>query len=108
LKILICEFHLQYYCTILLEDFEKIDLAIFSIDDPPATWVVHDYRVLKGGQAFEAQLAAAAADSHATRAAHLNSDISMGNVLLLLAAASQRVGRGEALSAHGFVAMASD
>src|ERR1039457_2865708 len=42
-KILICAFHLTHYCTILLSDLEKLDLAIFSADDPPSLWVVHDY-----------------------------------------------------------------
>ena len=107
-SILICAFHLQHYCTILLEDFAKIDLAIFSAADSPSLWVVHDYRVVKGGSEFEAQLAAAARQSRDGRAAHRNPDVSMDNVILLLVTAWQRVKRGEELSAHGFLAMAAD
>src|SRR5579864_5748581 len=32
--VLICALHLSHYCTVLLSDFQKIDLAIFSADDP--------------------------------------------------------------------------
>lgn len=108
LKVLICATHLTNYCTILLASFEKIDLAIFAVDDPPSRWVVHDYKILKGDQDFEIQLAKAAAESRTSRAAHLNPDVSIDNVLLLLATAFQRVQRGEALSAHALLAMASE
>jgi hypothetical protein len=91
-----------------LDSFEKVDLAIFSIDDPPSCWVTHDYTAIKGGQDFEVQLAAAAAESRAGKAAHLNPDVSLDNVLLLLSTSAQRVRRGEELSAHGFLAMAAD
>ena len=107
-SILICAFHLQHYCTILLEDFAKIDLAIFSAADSPSLWVVHDYRVVKGGGEFEAQLAAAARQSREGRAAHRNPDVHLDNVILLLVTAWQRVKRGEDLSAHAFLAMAAD
>ena len=63
LKVLICAFHLTDYCTVLLDSFEKIDLAIFSADDLPSLWLIHDYKVLKGDQEFEIQLAKAAAES---------------------------------------------
>src|SRR5262245_52335739 len=33
-RILLCTFHLSNYCTVLLDDFSKFDIAIFSIDDP--------------------------------------------------------------------------
>jgi hypothetical protein len=108
LNVLICAFHLTNYSTVLLDSFEKFDFAIFSIDDPTSRWVVHDYLVIKGDADFEMQLATAAEESRAKRAAHLNSDVSIDNVLLLLTTAAQRIRRGEELSAHGFLAMAAD
>jgi len=108
LSILICAFHLTHYCTVLLDGFQKVDFAIFSIDDPPSCWVVHDYTVLKGDREFEMQLARAAAESRARKAAHLNPDVSLDNVLLLLVTGSQRVRRGEELSAHALLAMAAE
>jgi predicted nucleotidyltransferase len=106
--ILICAFHLSNYCTVLLDDFQKIDIAIFPADSPSSRWVVQDYEVIKGGEDFEAQLAEAATTTRQKTAAHLNPDVSIDNVLLLLVTASHRVGRGELLSAHSFIAMASD
>src|SRR5437867_10401638 len=50
----------------------------------------------------------AAADTRNRKAVHLNPHVSIGNVLLLLATALHRVGRGEKLSAHAFVSMAAD
>jgi len=105
---LVCAFHLTHFCTVLLADFQKIDLAIFSESDPASLWVVHDYKVIKGGEDFAAQLAEAAKMTREQRAAHLGADVSTDNVLLLLITAWQRVGRGELLSAHGFLAMACD
>ena len=35
-RILICAFHLSNYCSVLLSDFHKIDIAIFSTDEPPS------------------------------------------------------------------------
>jgi len=107
-SILICALHLEHYCSILLEDFKKIDLAIFDAADSPSLWVVHDYQVIKGGSEFEAQLAAAALRSREGRSAHRNPDVSLDNVILLLVTAWQRVKRGEQLSAHSFLAMAAD
>lgn len=104
--ILISAFHLTNYCTVLLETFEKIDFAIFSTNDPPSRWVIHDFKLIKGDREFEIQLAMAAAESRERKAAHLNPDVSIDNILLLLATAVQRVYRGEELSAHAFVAMA--
>jgi predicted nucleotidyltransferase len=106
--ILICEFHLASYCTVLLKSFEKIDLNILPVDQPPSTWIVHDYRVIKGNERFAAQLAAVAAETRTRRAAHLNPDVCLDNVLLLVVTAWHRVKRGELLSAHGFLAMACD
>jgi hypothetical protein len=108
LCILICAFHLTNYCTVLLDSFEKIDLAIFSIDDPPSLWVIHDYKILKGDQDFEMQLAVAAAECRVKKTAHLNPDMSIDNVLLLLSTAMERVYRGEELSAHASVTMAGE
>ena len=109
LPILICAVHLTHYCTVLFGgDLEKIDLAVYSADDPPSAWVVGDYRLLKGDAAFEAELAKAAAETHGRRAAHLNRDVSLDNILLLLATGLKRVRRGEELSAHALVAMAAD
>jgi len=108
LQVLVCAFHLSNYCTLLLDDFQKVDAAIFSIDDPPSRWVVHDYEVIKNGDDFEKQLTEAAKLTHEKAAAHLNPDVSIENVLLLLVTAHHRVGRGEFLSAHGFLAMACD
>jgi predicted nucleotidyltransferase len=107
-NILICASHLSHYCTILMDDFKKLDLAIFGPDDPPSKWVVHDYVLVKGDTEFENQLARAAVDTRSTRAAHLNPDVCMDNVLLLLFTAFQRVNRAEQLSAHAFLAMAAD
>src|SRR5262245_8810842 len=106
--ILISAFHLTHYCTILLRGHEKIDLAIFSIDDSSTNWIVHDYNVIKGDEHFEAELALAAIATRENRAAHRNPDVSMDNVLLLLMTAVHRVGRSEQLSAHAFIAMACE
>jgi len=107
-RILICAFHLSNYCTVLLNDFRKIDIAIFSIDDPSSRWVIHDYDVIKGDEEFQGKLADAANQTRQKSAAHLNPDLSMDNMLLLLVTACHRVGRGERLSAHAFVSMACD
>jgi hypothetical protein len=107
-KILICAFHLTHYCTVLLDDLEKLDLAIFSAEDPPSIWVVHDYMVVKGDEEFGAQLAEVAAACRTNKAAHQNRDVCMDNILLLLITALKRVDRGELLSAHAFLAMAAD
>jgi predicted nucleotidyltransferase len=106
--VLLCAFHLSHYCTVLLNDLQKIDLAIFSADDPSSRWVVHDYEVIKGGEDFESLIAEAAKATRQKTAAHLNPDVSIDNTLLLLVTASHRVGRGELLSAHSFLAMACD
>jgi hypothetical protein len=103
----ICEFHLEHYCTVLLESFEKVDLAIFPADADPALWVVQDYRRIKGDDIFELRLATAAATTERHHAAHRNRDASIDNILLLLATARLRVERGEDLSAHGLVGMAA-
>ena len=50
----------------------------------------------------------AAAECRTKKAAHLDPEVSMDNILLLLATAAHRVRRGEELSAHAFLAMASD
>lgn len=105
---LICAFHLTHYCTILSADFEKFDLAIFSDDDDPTKWIIHDYRVVKGNSEFEAQLARAVDDCRLSRAVHLNHDVCIDNILLLLITALTRVNRGELLSAHAFVAISAD
>jgi hypothetical protein len=107
-NVLICAFHLTHYCTVLLDDLEKFDLAIFSADDPSWSWVVHDYTVIKGDADFEVQLAKAAADCRTNKAAHLAGDVCMDNVLLLLISALKRADRGELLSAHAFLAMTVD
>ena len=60
--VLSCAFHLSNYCTVLFDDFHRMDLAIFRAADPPSLWVIHDYQIIKGDEAFEAQLAAAARD----------------------------------------------
>jgi len=62
--------------------------------------MVHDYRVVKGNSEFEAQ--------RARVAAHLNYDVCMDNILLLMITALTRINRGELLSAHAFVAMSAD
>jgi hypothetical protein len=59
-RILICAFHLSNYCTVLLDNFQKIDIAIFPADCPSSRWVVQDYEVIKGSEDFETQLAEAA------------------------------------------------
>jgi len=107
-RIVINAFHLSNYCTVLLNDFRKIDIAIFSTDDPPSRWVIHEYEVIKGDEKFQERLADAAAQTRQKSAAYLNPDLSVDNVLLLLVTACHRVGRGELLSAHGFVSMACD
>jgi len=108
MEALICAFHLSHYCTVLLADFQKIDLAIFSVNEPSSLWVAHDYELIKGGAEFEAQLAQAAETTREKRAVHLSPDVSTDNVLLLLTTARRRVERGELLSAHSFLAMACD
>lgn len=100
--------HLSRYCTVLFSDFRKLDIAIFQDDEPETTWVVQDYEVVKGGAEFEAELAAAATHTREQTAAHLNPDVSIDNILLLLVTAFHRVRRGELLSAHNLVSMASD
>jgi hypothetical protein len=108
LEVLLCAFHLSRYCSVLLRDSQKIDLAIFAVEDPPSQWVIHDYQIIKGGPDFEAQLAQSAKATREDRAVHLNPDISLDNVLLLLVTAHHRTNRGELLSAHQFLAMACD
>ena len=108
LGVLICSFHLSHYCTVLLEDFQKIDFAIFATDEPSSKWVIHDYEIVKNSDGFTAQLAEAAKRTREKAAAHLNPDVCLDNVLLLLVTASQRVARGELLSAHSFLALACD
>ena len=105
---LMCAFHLTHYCTVLTNDFQKIDLAISNVNDSPSQWVVHDYQIIKGDPGFEAQLSAAANATRQQRAAHLNPDVSLDNVVLLLLTASDRVRRGELVSAQAFLAMACD
>ena len=105
---LISAFHLTHYCTVLLDDFQKIDLAIFAVTDPTSLWVVHDYETIKGGADFETQLAEATENTRQKLAAHLNPDISTDNLLLLLVTAHHRAGRGELLSAHHFLGMACE
>lgn len=107
-KILLCAFHLTHYCTVVLDDLEKLDLAIFSAAESPANWVVHDYTIIKGDDEFEAQLARAAEVARSAKAAHRNPDVSIDNILLLMITAWKRVQRGELLSAHAFLAMAAD
>lgn len=107
-RLLIAAFHRTHYATLLRDDFEKADLAIFSLAEPPSAWVVHDFQILKGGAAFADKLAAAAAHTRTERAAHHNPDASLDNVLLLLATAQRRRQRGELLSAHHLLAMAAD
>ncbi|RMD93200.1 MAG: nucleotidyltransferase domain-containing protein [Calditrichaeota bacterium] len=107
-QVLICAFHLSNYCTVLLDDFQKIDIAIYSIYDSPSQWVVHDYEVIKNGEDFEVQLANAAKSTREKMAAHLNPDVSLDNILLLLVTASHRNARGELLSAHDLLCMACD
>lgn len=107
-KTLIFAFHLTHYCTVLLDDFQKIDLAIFGVTDSPSLWVVHDYEIIEGGADFEAELAEATENTRQKLAAHLNPDISTDNLLLLLVTAQHRAGRGELLSAHRFLGMACE
>jgi hypothetical protein len=105
---LISAFHLNHYCTVLLSDFQKIDLAIFEVTDSPSIWVVHDFEMIKGGADFETQLAEARKNTHQKLAAHLHPDVSSDNLLLLLVTAHHRAGRGELLSAHRFLGMACE
>jgi len=105
--VLISAFHFSHYCTVLLRGGDNIDLAIFSADEPPSRWVIHDYSVIKGQEGFEGELALAAKTTR-DRAAHHNPDCCMDNVLLLLVTAAKRVGRGEELSAHAFIGTASE
>ena len=72
--VLISAFHLSHYCTILLRGSEKIDLALFSVDQPSSSWVVHDYKIIKGDEAFEGELALAAISTR-ERAGHPNPDV---------------------------------
>jgi len=108
LPILICEFHLTHYCSVLLEDLEKIDLALFSVDHSPQLWIVHDYRMVKGTRTFEDRLAEAALATRTVKAEHLRGDVNMDSAVLLLLTAWKRAQRGEELSAHGSLAMAAD
>ena len=106
-RILLADSHLTDYCSVLLADHEKVDLALFSADDPAADWVVHDYRVIKGDAGFETRLAAAKARTRERTASYLDPDRSGANVLLPTTA-TKRSGRGERLSAHGFLTTAAD
>jgi hypothetical protein len=106
--VLLCEFHLARYCSVLLDNFDKVDLAIVSPGEAPSSWVVLHYEVIKGDHDFEARLASAAAETRRTRAAQRNPDACMNNLLLLLTTAAQRVRRGEDLRAHAFLSMAGD
>ena len=107
-RIVIAAVHLVRYCSVLMDDMFKVDLAIYSPQDPATDWVVQDFDVIKGGPDFEEQLRSARETTDCSRSAHLNPDVSMDNVLLLLSTAAKRTMRGEDLSAHTLVSMAAD
>jgi Streptomycin adenylyltransferase len=71
-KILLCDFHLQRYCSLLLEDFSRIDLAIHHISESPSSWVVRHHELIKGSIDYDAQLVAAEDETARARAVHLN------------------------------------
>jgi predicted nucleotidyltransferase len=107
-RIAIAAVHLVHYFSVLMDDMFKLDLAIYSLEDPPTEWVVQDFDVVKGGPDFEQQLRSAREATHRSRSAYLSQDVSMDNVLLLLSTAAKRSIRGEDLSAHTLISMATD
>jgi predicted nucleotidyltransferase len=106
--IAIAAVHLVRYFSVLMDDMFKLDLAIYSLEDPPTDWVVQDFDVVKGGPDFERELSSAREATSRRRSAHLSPDVSIDNVLLLLSTAAKRSIRGENLSAHTLISMATD
>ena len=107
-RIAIAAVHLRRYYSVLMDDMFKLDLAIHALEDPPTDWIVQDFDVIKGGVEFERQLESARDATTRDRPAHLNPDVSIDNVLLLLCTALKRSIRGEDLSAHSLISMAAD
>ena len=107
-KILLCDFHQQRYCSVLLEDFSRIDLAIYDISESPSSWVIQHHQLIKGTIDNNAQFDAAENITTRSRAVHLNSDASIDNLLMLLVTARRRAQRGEESSAHAWLAAAWD
>jgi len=107
-RMLICASHLVHYYSVLFDTFEKLDLAIFSVHDPPSRWVLQDYKVIRGDDDFEDHLSDAARATRERTAAHLDPDVSIDNILLLLVTAQHRLERGEELSAYGMLTAACD
>ena len=107
-RIAISAVHLVRYFSVLMDDMFKLDLAIYSLEDPHTDWVVQDFEVIKGGVEFEGRLESARRATAHDRSAHLNPDVSVDNVLLLLSTALKRGVRGEDLSAHTLISMAAD
>jgi len=90
------------------DQFSDLDLAIYGVGEPATTWVLSGYAIIKGDERFAGDLNAAARESLTHRAVHAGSDVSVGNVVLLLATAAERAQRGEELSAHAFLSAACD
>lgn len=107
-RILLCDFHLQRYCSVLLEDWSRIDLAIHHVSESPSSWVVQHYRLIKGDIGDDARFVVAEDETVRARAVHLNADVSIDNLLMLLVTARRRSQRGEEGSAHAWLAAAWD
>ena len=107
-RIAISAVHLVRYFSVLMDDMFKLDLAIYSLEDPHTDWVLQDFDLIKGGVEFQQQLESARRATTHDRSAHLNPDVSIDNVLLLLSTALKRGARGEDLSAHTLISMAAD
>lgn len=105
---LICATHLSRYCTVLFDDFQKLDAAIFAVEEDPTNWVVQQWQIVKGGDDFATKLCRAAQHTRERLAAHLNPDVSVDNVLLLIFGTLSRARRRELASAHSLLSMACD
>ncbi len=105
--ILLFEVHLSRVVSVLWAGMEKLDATIYHSNQGPAEITVVEYRVIKGPDTFSQKLQAAA-DATRGRSVHFNSDVCIGNILLLLASAYQRSQRGEAIAAHHFLSAACD
>jgi len=107
-RILLCVFRRHHFGSVLLDDLQTMDLAVFSSGDPSSHWEIRDYRLIKGGESFEAKLASAARRARQLSSALQGLDASIDHVLLQLTAAARRVAHGELASAHATLEEACD
>ncbi len=98
--------HWRRHRTFILDDFGKVDLAVYAQTEDQQPWVVVAYDIVKDAPGFRADLDAAMARTHGDKAARNDPDVTVDNLVLLLSTATQRCLRGEYLSAHGALNLA--